>query len=153
MVVELEKRCIDLWSTLDINAHGRHIKRARLNKEPPTNFKISLHKVKSQSIISEFYLTQGIPYTLQNMIYWPLTLCRLILKCFGSSLFNRAHCVSPTTRGHQEQPRAVHCGGRQRRVTLLGHRTHIISLWLHQEVQNQTSRLTYLRKTFCPQRI
>ncbi len=46
--------------------------------------------------------SQGIPL----IQIWPLTLCRLIYFC-ASSLFNRTRCVSPTARGHQEQPRAL----------------------------------------------
>ncbi len=37
---------------LILNARGKDIKGVRLNKEPPTNFLISLHKVKGQSIMS-----------------------------------------------------------------------------------------------------
>ncbi len=46
-------------------ACSRDIQSARLNKEPPTNVQISLHKLKGQRIISTFYSC-----TYYFKIYW-----------------------------------------------------------------------------------
>ncbi len=119
---------------LILNARGKDIKharlswvRARLTEEPPTNFLISLHKVKGQSIMScSLHRCQGIPW----IQIWPLTLCRLILKP-ALCLTARAVRLLPRadTRNSRARllslPRAFKIkGARRRRVTLLGHRTY-----------------------------